>query len=524
MDYPNEEEDSLMHPRERFLIDRGWRFHLGDLAPKQTRWGWIKSGVFNQSGERALLDDSGWRVVDLPHDFVVEGNFAPSSETFGKGHDIPEMEFVTNLHHAHGDLPGGVAWYRKRLDIPASDAGRRIVVEFDGVFRDCEVYLNNFFIGRHQSGYTSFQFDVTDFLHYGAENVLAVRVDASEYEGWFYEGGGIYRHVWLTKTDAVHVAPWGVFVSAEPQAGVGSASAKVSVRTEVSSKQDGPFEGRLVSTVFDSLGREVARVESALVVPGWREVEMTQESEVESAELWSIEAPRLYTLRTEVVGDEGAVYIVDTTSGIRKIHFDPDKGFFLNDRPVKIQGMCCHQDHAGVGAALPDRLQEYRVEKLKEMGCNAYRTSHNPPTPELLEACDRLGMLVMDETRLLSSDPEHLRQMTDLVRRDRNHPSVILWSIGNEEFHLQAMEQAPRIAHTLKEAVRALDPTRLVTLAVVYWNPVEKDWDPVETLLPLADGKPLATRRNCFAFPAFSHSFLVFWHVTCTHDQRTDRQ
>ena len=447
-------------PRERLSLDRGWRFHLGDAADVSRDFDFGRGLAFGKAGDvvgavRPGFDDSDWPEVTVPHDWLVELEFDRQGD---------------ELHVYHGFKPVSrtkpattIGWYRRSFDLPKSDEGRRLSLEFDGVFRDSMAWLNGHFLGRHMSGYSSFSYDITDCANYGGKNVLVLRVDASHYEGWFYEGAGIYRHVWLVKADPLHVAHWGTFVTSA----VNKQQATVTARTRVLNESDRQATMQVVASILDADGRTVATAHSApRTVKPWQEIELAQQLVVSNPKLWSIESPHLYRLVTTVEKGGVAADGYETPFGIRTIRFDPDQGFFLNDKPVKIKGVCCHQDHAGVGSALPDRIQYYRIEKLKEMGCNAYRTSHNPPTPELLDACDRLGMLVMDEQRMMGSSPEILGQLERMVLRDRNHPSVILWSLGNEEGVIQGTEVGARIAATMKRTIRRLDPTRPVTAAM----------------------------------------------------------
>jgi beta-galactosidase len=451
------EERSAASGRERLLLDFGWRFHLGHADDPARDFGFGQSSVFAKSGRlfmpsRQDFDASQWRPVDLPHDFAVELPFENERSLIGHGAKPLGRSYPAT----------SIGWYRRVFEIPASDLGRRLVVEFDGVFRDCIVALNGHYLGRNLSGYAPFRYDITDFANYGGKNVLVVRVDATEYEGWFYEGAGIYRHVWLVKTDALHIAHWGTFITSEVQPG----AALVTLSTELHNDSDGEKACRVVVTIVDSAGKDVGTVRSApAAIPAWGRHEFSQQVLVNKPALWSLEAPHMYRAVTSVEAAGAAVDRCETPFGMRTIRFDADKGFFLNGKPVKIKGTCNHQDHAGVGSALPDRLQYYRIEKLKEMGSNAYRTSHNPPTPELLDACDRLGMLVMDETRMLSANTEGLSQLERMIRRDRNHPSIILWSLGNEEPE-QGTERGERMAATMKRLARRLDPTRPVTVAM----------------------------------------------------------
>ena len=272
------------------------------------------------------------------------------------------------------------------------------------------VVFNNFYIGRHSGGYDPFTFDVTDFVNPGGRNVLLVRVDATSSDGWFYEGAGIYRHVWLVKTNPVHVKQWGTLVSAEVRPG----EAALTIRTELENHGKAVQSARVVSTILDPSGKEVGKATTApMSIAELGEQTYQQEIAVSRPQLWSLEDRNLYKLVTEVRTGGEIVDRYETPFGIRTIKFDPEKGFLLNGKPVKLKGTCNHQDHAGLGAALPDAVQFYRVRKLKEMGWNSYRTSHNPPTPELLDACDELGMLVFDETRMMSSNPEGLSQFGD---------------------------------------------------------------------------------------------------------------
>jgi beta-galactosidase len=443
--------------RERLLLDFGWRFHLGHADDPSQDFGFGKRSEFAKSGElfrpsRENFDDSDWRAIDLPHDWAVELPFVDDPAVNGTG--------AKPLGRAYPAT--SIGWYRRIFEIPQSDLGRRLSLEFDGVFRDAIVALNGNYLMRNLSGYAPFRCDITDFAIYGGKNVLVVRADATEHEGWFYESAGIYRHVWLVKTNPLHVAHWGTFVTSESR----GAAATVTIATAIENESETERTCRVNSEIFDRGGERAGsnRTED-ITVPAWGKREFKQAIAVANPQMWSLEQPSLYRATTTVESSGSATDQCETSFGIREIRLDPNKGFFLNGKPVKIQGMCNHQDHAGVGSALPDRIQYFRIGKLKEMGVNAYRTSHNPPTPELLDACDRLGMLVMDETRMMSSNPEGLSQLARMVRRDRNHPCVILWSIGNEEPE-QGTDRGERIAATMKRLIRRLDPTRPVTMAM----------------------------------------------------------
>ena len=438
------------HPElRRRLLDPGWRFHRGDLpVPLENThaatYFVVKIGQAPGAAGRDY-EDSAWREVDLPHDFVVEGHFAPEHNT------------------DHGALPVGVAWYRKRFLLPEGDRGRRLWLQFDGVFRNSQVWLNGFYLGRHASGYTGFRYDISDVADYSGENVLAVRVDASEFEGWWYEGGGIYRHVWLLATDPLHVEHDGLFVLATPREDFTEAA--VEARVEVTNDSDQARQAAVEAVVLDAQGQTVARMAGSCSVPPWSTTEVTASADLASPHRWSVEDPYLYRLVATLREGERVADVVETTCGVRSFRWDPDQGFFLNGQPLKLKGTCNHQDHAGVGIALPDRVQEWRIARLKAMGCNAYRCAHNPPAPELLDAGDRLGLLVLDENRYLSVAPEHLQDLREMVRRDRNHPSVLAWSLGNEE-PIQGTEEGTRLALALRRVVQELDPTRAVTYAM----------------------------------------------------------
>jgi beta-galactosidase len=449
--------------RERLLLDFNWRFHLGDAgnAEKDFDFGKLaREATFAKSGRAGSVtylkfDDSTWRTIDLPHDWGVELPFQSTpallSEHGAKplGRDYPETS---------------IGWYRRVIMLPASDAGKRISIEFDGAFRQAAVFFNGFYLGTNFSGYAPFSFDLTDFANPGERNILTVRVDASFSESWYYEGAGIYRHVWLVKTAPVHISPWSQCIRSQ----VKTNSAAISVSADVQNDTDEEKTCRLVTTILAPHGKAITTAASAPVqVPAFSVHHFETATSISNPVLWSVAAgegqKHLYQAITHVhIGD--AVVDQETTSfGIRTLSWDADYGFFLNGKPLKIKGTCNHQDHAGVGTAMPDRMQRYRLERLQEMGSNAYRTAHNPPSPELLDACDEFGIVVMCETRIFSSSSEGLSELERMVLRFRNHPSVILWSIGNEEQE-QGSLRGLNIAATMRQRVRELDPTRLVIL------------------------------------------------------------
>ena len=402
------------------------------------------------------FDDSGWQEVRLPHDFVVGGEFDPrgADKPGGKRPGFNELWYDRD----HGYQPKGVGWYRRSFDLPAADAGRRIWLEFDGVYRNSDVWINGEWLGHHWSGYTGFHYDITDAAHFGGRNVVTVRADADWDEGWWYEGGGIYRHVWLTKLDPLHVGRWGTFVTT-PE--VTAESAGVRVETTVVNEADQAADATLRTSVLDAGGNSVATTEATGTVPAAGELEFVQTMAIDSPALWSLGSPHLYTLHTTLETRGRVTDRTETPFGVRSFRFGGD-GFFLNGEHVKINGANLHTDFAGVGVALPDRINAYRLEKLKEMGANAIRTSHNPPAAEVLDAADRLGMLVLVENRHMGTSEDVIGTVESMVRRDRNHPSVIGWSMNNEGLR-QGTEVAGQQLRAMHAAIKRLDPTRPTT-------------------------------------------------------------
>jgi len=479
-------------PRKRISLDTGWRFQLGDPADVTTNVTYYPEiadlakldasevgSATNTSSESYMetvridpiathagenvsfvqtnCNDSAWRQLNLPHDWAVELPFNSGADT---GHGFKPVGYSNFGANNYG-------WYRHAFTLPAIDAGQALWLEFDGVYRNCLVWLNGHILGRNVSGYESFYFDVTKYANPGGTNVLVVRVDASRFEGWFYEGAGIYRHVWLTTENPVHVAEWGTFVATTSLV---SSNAILTVQTEVTNESGtATINGSLTSTILDANRNPVATVTSSVSVPAGQDLVVTQMVALANANLWSLETPYLYNLQTTVSNQNAIADIDHTPFGVRTVSIDSTNGVFINGQHVWIQGMCNHQDMAGVGSALPDRLQYYRIERLKEMGCNAYRTSHNEPTKELLDACDQLGMLVLDENRRLGTNAEPLSELSRQIRRDRNHPSVFMWSLCNEE-PLQGTTTGASIIQVMQNVVHSMDSTRLCTAALNSWG------------------------------------------------------
>ena len=452
-------------PRKTINFDEGWKFHLGHAADATKDFNYKIANIFSKTGKadstaiENKFNDSTWRNLDLPHDWAVE------------------LPFINNRSFdvmSHGYKPVGglfpetsIGWYRKHFTIPGADSGQRFQIQFDGIFRDAKIWLNGIYVGNNESGYVGIGYDVTDYINYDKENVLVVRADASQYEGWFYEGAGIYRHVWLNQYNNLHIANDGVFVYSN----VTKNTAAVTIETTVTNQHLSSANGSVSAYITDREGRIIGRTKEQPVSLAVNESKTVKQSIiVTNPKLWSIENPYLYRVIPVI---ESGGKITDSTRtrfGIRTITIDAAKGLFVNGKSVKIKGTNNHQDHAGVGSALPDYLQYYRIQLLKEMGSNAYRTSHNAPTPELLDACDSLGMLVVDEQRLLNSSSEYLNQFERLLKRDRNHASIFLWSIGNEEGYIHTNAIGKRIAQTLLAKQRELDPTRISTYAADVAN------------------------------------------------------
>ncbi len=442
----------------RNIVDfnKGWRFRPAEEVSRADLTCGNKPLIANETHVWQKANNHGlarpenpgpdaWRSVDLPHDFVIEGEFTPSAAL------------------DNGSLAGGKAWYVKKFELPAADQGKRIFLEFDGIYRDSMVLVNGMFLKRHLSGYTSFGVEITDICNFGGLNAVSVHVDATENELWSYDGGGIYRSVRLVKTAPVCVPQYGVTVVTGDERQPGRVRARVTVDNGLYEKAGCEVVGRVV----DPDGKEVAAARAVLLSVEAREsAEADLTVIVETPRLWSPERPELYEWVVEIRMEGQPVDRYAQRFGFRYFRFDPNTGFWLNGVNLKIKGVCCHQDHAGVGVAVPASLQAWRVRRLKELGANAIRTAHNPPDPALLDACDRLGMLVMDELRLPGISGEASGQLTDLVRRDRNHPCVILWSLGNEEMRLHATEQGVAMFRGLQHLAHRLDPTRPTTYAM----------------------------------------------------------
>ena len=449
--------------RETIRLDDGWKFAFGNAADPKKDFGCgteyfnyltKANSIHNEGPYVANFNDSTWQEVKVPHDWVTILPYADvASHSHGYktvGYKYPETS---------------VGWYRKTINIPSNDLGKHIALKFDGIFRNARVWFNGFYMGTEPSGYATQVYDVTEYVNYGGDNLICVRADATLEEGWFYEGAGIYRDAWLMKSAAVGVAPFGTFVYADLKQPYDKVT--IYVETEVNNHSLTTQQCEVSHRLLDADGREVAKSESSTIMLRAKQTLNSQPLtlNLNTPHLWSPADPYLYKVETTVKVDGCVTDVYETTTGIRDIEFDADRGFLLNGQPLKLKGVNMHQDHAGVGAAIPDALQAWRIKQLKKMGCNAYRASHNPMTPALLDICDREGILVIDENRLTGINEEHLRLLERMIKRDRNHPSVILWSNGNEEWGMENTIQGTRIAAAMREYTHLLDPTRHSTIA-----------------------------------------------------------
>lgn len=441
-------------PAGRVNFDAGWKFHLGDI-----------SGV-----EKTSFSDNKWRELDLPHDWSIEGSFRPDNPS----------------GHQGGLLPGGIGWYRKKFNL-SDTAGKKFFIEFDGVYKNSTVYINGNELGTRPYGYATFQYDMTPYIRDG-ENVLAVKVDNSKQpDSRWYTGAGIYRHVWLITSSPVYVTQWGTFVTTPAVSGK---EATINVLTTIA--KDTPEKSNLsiLSSVLDDSGNEVATQKQSVKANANSKTEVKTNFKVISPKLWDTENPNLYKLVTKVFQGKDLKDTYTTTFGIRSLEFRADSGFYLNGKNVKILGVCNHHDLGALGAAINYRALQRQLELLKTMGCNGIRCSHNLMTPELLELCDKMGFLVMDEnfdSWYIGKDAApfgfqnyfkdwHEREITEMVLRDRNHPSIIFWSIGNEikEQWFPGSTNGGEIARELVATVKKYDTTRFTTSAFNFIRDAEK--------------------------------------------------
>lgn len=427
--------------KTRHLFDFNWKFQLGDI----------------QSADGYEFDDTDWRDLDVPHDWSIEGEISEDATAEGNG----------------GYFPTGIGWYRKHFNISKTDLNQVVWIEFDGIYMNSDVWINGKHLGKYPYGYSSFHYDLTPYLNEG-ENIIAVKVDNSKQpNSRWYTGSGIYRHVWLTKQNLIHFAHWGVYVTTPL---VSKDSALVEINTNIDNEFELLKNGKIISTLINDKGILIATDEVEFLVEAKKNTVVNQKLEIKSPQLWSISSPHLYKLNQKIILDDLEVDKKITTVGIRNIEYDTDKGFILNGEHLKMNGVCLHHDGGSVGAAVPTGLWEYRLKILKEMGCNAIRASHNPPSPEFLDLCDEMGFLVMDEsfdewtigkrehTYHEYFDEWYQKDLIAMLHRDRNHPSIVMWSVGNE-IPDQKTEKGAKTLKTLIDICHKEDPTRPVTSA-----------------------------------------------------------
>jgi beta-galactosidase len=438
------------------LFDDNWKFFLGDASE-------AKSKDFN---------DENWRKLDLPHDWSIEGKVHPKNPTKGGG----------------GYFPAGIGWYRKTFNAPQEWKGKNISIYFEGVYMNSEVFINGKSLGIYPYGYSSFSYDLSPYLNFENENVIAVRVDNAQHvNSRWYSGSGIYRHVWMMATDPIHVAHWGVAITT-PE--VSSKKASVQIKTWVKNETDLPQNILLKTQILSANSKNVGNHQTQITLPAHSEKEISQIISVSNPSLWTPETPHLHVAQSQIFKDKKVVDDTKTTFGIRSIKFTAENGFQLNGKTVKMNGGCVHHDNGCLGAAAFDRAEERKVELLKVAGFNAVRTSHNPPSEAFLEACDRLGLLVMDESfdcwKIGKNSNDYAkyfgewwkRDLEAMVKRDINHPSIIMWSIGNE-IPERGSPEAVETAKMLIEALKKIDTTRPITSAVVDNG---KDWSVFDPL------------------------------------------
>lgn len=428
-------------PRERIDFTQNWTFHLGNVDNAQD----------------PAFVDAAWRKLNLPHDWSIEGEFSPDNPAGVGG----------------GALPGGIGWYRKTFVLSEEDTAKLFFIDFDGVYESSEVWVNGHYLGKRPNGYISFRYELTPHLNFGdRQNTIAVKVDNSQQpNSRWYSGSGIYRNVWLVKTNQVYVDHWGTFVTTPL---VNKDSAQVVVNTQVSNKGNGTGSYSLQTIIYDASNKEVANtIEKSISLKDTINI-FSQKIAIQKPQLWSVDNPYLYSVVTLIKQDGKVLDNYETPLGVRTFHFDAEKGFFLNGESMKIKGVCLHHDLGALGAAFNIRAQERQLEIMKSMGVNGIRTAHNPPAPELLELCDKMGFIVMNEAfdmwkrgknkydYSIYWDEWHKKDLEDLILRDRNHPSVFMWSIGNEILE-QFDSTGTAIATELAAIVRSLDTTRPIT-------------------------------------------------------------
>ena len=435
---------------KKINFNKNWKFAFQNSMDEFNTFGFDKYSDAAGAAAR-FYDYSNWEKVNLPHDWTVRLQKNSLANTFAGAYPNTSYHRFMEERHSNIETIYNIGWYRKQFSLDPEWEGKRVFIEFEGIFRDAIVWVNGVYLDRHNSGYTSFAIEITDHLVFGEDNSIAVRVDSEQAEGWWYEGAGIYRNVNLLIGEPIYFKYHQTVVKADLNGRVEASAILVNDTADIAEKT-------VAWCIEDANGGEVARAESTVLIAPYSEKATDVEMQVDTPNLWSVDTPYLYTLKLQAGCEQ-----TSERFGIRTVAFDPERGLLLNGEPLKVRGACVHQDFGGVGVALTDNLQYYKIKRLKDMGVNAYRCSHHAPSPTLLDACDELGMLVMDETRTFGTSPEAIRQLTDLIERDRNHPCVFIWSLGNEEFSVQNNEWSYRLMEKMTRFAKALDPTRPVT-------------------------------------------------------------
>ena len=452
---------------ERINFDKGWKFCPEDLYPRNGADGYsgAKSKDNYYGAASPEYNDSAWQTVDLPHDYLIDDDYVTEvSHNIHENANETEHAILNGFLHSGGCLEVHAAWYRKWLKIRPQNENTRVYLHFDGVFRDCLLYVNSYYVARHESGYESFYVDISDFLDFENDNLIAVRVNPEKHEGWWYEGAGIYRSVWLEVSDGIRFAPYGIYVC--PEVNLETKSCDVRIDAELENMLYTDEQARIEWEIYNSDGERIVNGEGEVNIPCRDGARTEFKTKLDNVTLWDLGKPYLYTLKTRLYVGGSLMDEEKTDFGVKHTRFDKDKGFFLNGRHVKIHGVCCHQDHAGVGVAADKSIYEYRINRLISMGANAYRTAHHMASPELLDVCDKLGFLVFEETRRMSTAPEDMRCIKTMVKRDRNHPCIFLWGIGNEELCSQGAPEMARGTKAIIHEIRRLDTLRPVTSGV----------------------------------------------------------
>ena len=434
---------------ERINFDKNWEFTFENELDAFNIFGFDKYADASGAPAR-FYDHSNWEKIDLPHDWAVSLPKNLAANTFAGARANTHFHRYMTERWSPVEEIYNVGWYRKQFAIDPAWEGKRVFLEFEGVFRDAIVWINGSYMDRHCSGYTGFIIDITDHLLPGEDNSVAVRVDSDQPEGWWYEGAGIYRHVNLLVGEPVYFQHNQTIIKTDLDGRVYATAVLVN-DTDASVKLPVQWQIRYGEEI-------VAATTETVTIPAYDQHQIWAEMRVDNPSLWTVETPNLYTLHIQAAKEK-----TSQRFGIRTVGFDAERGFLLNGKPYKLRGACVHQDFGGVGIALADNLNRYKIKKLKEMGVNAYRCSHHAPSPVLLDVCDELGMLVMDETRMFGTSPEAVRQLKDVIERDRNHPSIFIWALGNEEFRVQHLPISGRLMEKMTRLAKELDDTRPVT-------------------------------------------------------------